>query len=172
MRKYINLNKTSQNDLSNQFPDLMKLVCVEETTHYSYLAVSVFDHWLSREDSCKLLENVPKNEQEKRNAALYSFSKKIASETSVVNFKVSGKWTRAHPRFRDFTSNRAKLEYLRPAIEKSHHDFFKVVLPELGVVFFESWDDTNAMYLKDASVKEKIVQWAAECGVYCLDKWA
>jgi len=168
MRKFINLSKSGQHDLSTQFPDLLKLVCVEETPYYSYLAVSVHDGWLGREAFA--LDNPSMAEQKKRNEAMYVFSKKLASETSMVNFKISGKRNRWHPRFRDFTSNRAKIEYLRPAIEKSHGDFFKVILPELGVVFFESWDDTNVMYLKDSTVKVQIEQWAVECGVYCIDK--
>ena len=166
MRKFINLNKADQHKLSIQFPDLSKLVCVEETPHYNYLAVSVFGGWLGAE--AYALDNPSKEEKKIRNESLFTFSNKLASETSMINFKISGKRSRRQPRFRGFTSNKAQIEYLKP---KNKVDF-KVVLPELGIVFLESYDYTNVMYIKDLAVKPQIKQWATECGVYCIDKLA
>ena len=166
MRKFINLNKSDQHDLSIQFPDLLKLVSVEETPYYEYLAVSVFDGWLGAETFA--LDRPSEEEKEKRNDALFEFNKKLVSETSVINFKIVGKHTKWHPHFRGFTSKKAKIEYLRPN-EKIN---FKVVLPEFGIVFIEGFEFTNIMYLKDISVKKQIEQWAHECDVYCLDKLA
>ena len=164
MRKFINLNKTDQHKLSMQFPDLLELVCVEETPHYKYLAISVFDDWLSSE--AFVLDRPSPEEQKKRNNALFKFNKKLVSETSIINFKIVGKPSKWHPRFRSFTSNEAKIEYLKP----NGFINFKIVLPELGIVFLEDYEYTNVMYLKDESVKTKIEQWAGDCGVYCLYK--
>lgn len=171
MRRFRNLSKSRQKELSIQFPDLYKLVCFEETPHYSYLAVSVFDHWLTREEGSALLENVSEIEQEKRNSALYSFSRMIASETEVLNFKFSGKWRSCSPLFRSFSSEQAKLEYLKPAISVPEKRFFQVLLPEFGAVFLENWDDTNILFLRDKSVEERVRTLATACGVYCLKKW-
>ena len=164
MRKFINLNKSDQHKLSAQFPNLLELVSVEETLHYNYLAVSVFDGWLGAEVFA--LDSPSEKEQKNRNDALFSFSNKLASETDIINFKISGKRNQWKPRFRGFTSNRAKIEYLKPSNKVN----FKVVLPELGIVFLEGYDYTNVMYLKDLAFKAQIKQWATECGVYCIDK--
>ena len=87
MCKFINLRKNRQIGLSVKFPDLLKLASVDETSEYTYFAVSVFDRWLGHEDSLKFLVDVPKEEQARRDAFLYSFSKKLAQSTKVVNFK-------------------------------------------------------------------------------------
>ena len=170
MRNFINLSIDKQAELTEQFPDLLKLVCVEETHKYSYLAVSVFDRWLGQEDSVKLLNDVPKSEQVRRNNLLYLFTMKLAQNTEVVNFKLKGKWKNSYPCFRGFTSAEAKAKYFEPAISYISKDFFRVVLPELNAVYFESWDDTNVLYLRDPSKVQLINKWATECGVFCLEK--
>ncbi len=171
MRKFKNLSKQRQTQLSAQFPDLYKLASIEDTPHYHYLAVSVFDHWLSREESFSLLVNVPAEEQNQRNTALYSFSQKLAAETEIINFKFCGKWNSCRPAFRELTSTKAKNDYLEPALSASRNDFFKIVLPELDAVFMESWDDTNIFYLRNTAHIETLKRWAQECGVFCLNKW-
>jgi len=170
MRSFINLSIDKQAELTEQFPDLLRLACVEETPIYSYMAVSVFDRWLGQEDSVKFLNDVTKDEQIRRNDLLYSFSMKLSQNTDVVNFKLKGKWNNSYPCFRGFTSVEAKAKYFEPAISHTNKDFFRVVLPELNAVLFESWDDTNVLYLRDRSKVELINKWATECGVFCLEK--
>lgn len=170
MRNFINLSNKRQIELSEQFPDLLKLSCVEETPEYAYLAVSVFDHWLGREDSVRFLDDVPRAEQARRNSLLYSFSKKLAQNTEIINFKFRGKWNRSYPLFRGFTSTEAMEKYLEPATSHTSKDFFRVILPELGAVLFEGWDDTNVFYLRDSSKMNHIKEWASECGIFCLEK--
>lgn len=109
MRNFINLCNTRQSELTKQFPSLLTLVCVEETTEYGYVAVSVFDHWLSQEEAVELLDNVSKDEQTRRNRLLYCFSKKLASTTEVINVKFRGKGIKSYPLFRGFTSETLSL---------------------------------------------------------------
>jgi hypothetical protein len=170
MRKFINIKKNRQVELSYKFPYLLELAYVDETPEYTYLAVSVFDRWLGREDAIKLLGDISKEEQARRDALLYSFSKKVAQSTEVLNFKFRGKWKKAYPLFRGFTSEESKQEYLKPVMSHTRKSFFQVVLPEIDAVFFESWDNTNVFYLRDPSKIEIIKKWAAETGVYCLEK--
>lgn len=169
MRNYRNLAESEQVKLREQFPDLLKLAQSEDTPNYHYLAVTVFDHWLSRDEANQLFENVPAQEQSRRNNALYTFSKKLASEADILSYKFCGRWANSKPKFRTFMSESFKLEYLAPAIAEANKKFFNVVIPELAMVFMESWDDTNIIYLRDKSIKGKLVDWADECGVYILD---
>ena len=171
MRKFKNLSKHGQAQLEDQFIDLDKVCAVEDSPAYTYLAISVFDHWLTRDEFNDLLVDVSDKEQKLRNEALYSFSRKVIAETSVTNFKWAGLRNKQKPRFRNFTSEKAKLDYFLPSIGFSDKPFLSVVLPDVSVICIESWDDTNIMYLKDISVRPQIEKWAAESGVYCLDKW-
>jgi len=170
MRRFKNLEKHRQKELTLQFPDLYKLTCVEETPHYKYLAISVFDHWLGCEEAIELIDNAPMKEQLKRNEALYLFSQKLVAETEIINFKFCGTRSKVSPLFRAFTSEKAKVDYLYPTLSDPNKPFFQIVLPELSIVLYESWDATNVLYLRDKSVEDSIKKWASECGVYCLEQ--
>ena len=171
MRRFSVLNKNAQMELRNKFPDLDKLVAVEDTSEYTYLAVSVFDRWLGHEDSIKLLSDVSAEEQRTRDSKFIKFAEKLVSNTEVLNFTFKGRWNKALPSFRKFTSHKAKVDYLMCTphnVDSSH--FYKVVLPELDAVYFESWDDTNVFYLRNPEKVAQIEVWANECGLHCLTR--
>jgi len=172
MRKLQNLSKNEQSELSTLFPDMEKLISVEETESYTYIAISVFDHWLGKEDSTEHLSNVSPKQQQKRDDKFNAFSNKIIENTEVVNFTMRGRPSSAHPLFRRFLSELAKREYMtRSSNYISSKYFFKVALPELKAIYFESWDDTNVFYLRDEKNVALLETWANECGLYKLDKW-
>ncbi|MDO6540404.1 hypothetical protein Q4524_17600 [Alteromonas stellipolaris] len=171
MRKFLALDKQSQLNLRKKFPDLDKLVAVEQTDAYTYMAISVFDRWLGEEDSIKYLSDVSVEEQNSRDSKFVKFAKKLIDNTEVLNFTFKGRWISATPQFRKFTSNTAKEKYLMCAqhnVDSSH--FYKVVLPELEAVYFESWDDTNVFYLRNPEHAVQIAKWANECGLYRLNR--
>lgn len=172
MRKLQNLPKNEQTELSIIFPDLEKLISVEETQSYKYIAISVFDHWLGKEDSIEYLSNVSLKQQQKRDEKFNAFSSKIMENTEVINFTMRGRASKAQPLFRSFLSDEAKREYMtRSSNYISSKYFFKVALPELKAIYFESWDDTNVFYLRDEKNVALLETWANECGLYKLDKW-
>ena len=168
MRKFINLSKNRQAELRARFPDLLKISSVEDSLHYKQIAISVFDHWLSREEF--LNDDPDKEERLRRDKKLHDFSKVMSSKTEVLNFKFKGKWERCYPSFRRFSSQDAMEHYLRSAGENdSSNRFCQLVLPEFNAVFFESWDYTNIFYIQDDKVVPQIKKWAIESGVYCLE---
>ncbi|TGE76662.1 hypothetical protein C7Y70_19060 [Pseudoalteromonas sp. KS88] len=170
MRKFRVLDKQTQLILCAQFPHLDKLAAIEETDTYSYLAVSVFDHWLGEEGAVKYLSNVTADEQKLRDSKFIKFSQKLIENTEILNFTFRGKHSKAFPIFRKFTSNDAKEKYLACApnnVDSSH--FFKIVLPQLNAIYFESWDDTNVFYLRNTEHRNQLELWAKECGLHCLE---
>lgn len=170
MRKFLALDKKDQINLREKFPDLDKLYAVEETDAYTYMAVSVFDRWLGAEDSIKYLSDVSEEEQQSRDSKFVKFAKKLIENTEVLNFAFKGRWSSEKPQFRKFTSDIAKESYLMCTphnVDSSH--FYKVVLPELEAVYFESWDKKNVFYLRNPMHAEQIEKWANECGLYRLN---
>ena len=168
MRKFINLSKNRQVELNSNFPDLLKLYSVEDSSHYKQVAVSVFDQWLTREEFQN--DSPDKIEQLRRDKSLHDFTKIMSKETEILNFKFKGKWECSYPSFRKFTSQDAMDSYLHPAGGNDSSDkFCRLVLPEFKAVFFESWDYTNIFYIQDDKVIPQIKKWARESGVYCLE---
>ena len=171
MRRFSVLNKKAQMELREKFPDLDKLVAVEDTSEYTYLAVSVFDRWLGHDDALKLLTDVSEEEQRTRDSKFIKFAEKLVSNTEILNFTFKGRWHKALPLFRSFASHTAKVNYLMCTPHNvDSSQFYKVVLPELEAVYFESWDDTNVLYLRNPEKAAKIESWANESGLYCLTR--
>jgi len=168
VRKFLNLSKNRQVELDKKFPDLFKIYCVEDSPHYKKVAITVFDHWLTREE----FENdyPDKTEQLRRDKSLQYFAKVMSKNTEILNFKFKGKWERCYPSFRKFISEKAMESYLYPAGDNDSSDkFCRLVLPEFSAVYFESWDYTNIFYIQDDKVIPYIKKWANESGVYCLE---
>ena len=172
MRRFQNFDKRKQHYFNEMFPDIEKVVAVEETDAYTYMAISVFDHWLGEEDSIKFLSDISKKEQENRDHKFYLFSKKLLENTEVINFTFKGRRVKSRPVFREFSSKEIKEQYLLKVPHNvCSNEFFQVALPQLEALYLESWDDTNVLYLRNTQHADVIESWANECGLYRLDKW-
>lgn len=172
MRRLQNFDKQHQALFTSMFPELDKVVAVEYTNKYRFMAVSVFDHWLSEDESDQLLSAVSEKEQILRNQKFDLLSNKIIQSTEVINFTFKGRLAKSRPVFRRFTSEESKKDYMQSASNfVSSNFFFKIALPELEALYFESWDDTNIFYLRNKQHADLIETWANECGLYRLDKW-
>lgn len=74
LRRLLNVSRPRQIELQTQFSWLVQLDQEDQPEHIKTLWVSVFDHWLSREDAIQLLENIPAQEALRRNRAVPSCS--------------------------------------------------------------------------------------------------
>lgn len=143
MRRFLNVSKQRQKELEAQFPNLIDLVQVNETTEYTYLAVSIFDHWLTREESMDLLADLDRNEIERRTSIFDEFNQLLLEKTEVLTFRFRG-MNGDKPKFKSFVSKQAQSSYIR----QTDMGMYKTVLPELNAVYFEGYDDTNIFIYK------------------------
>lgn len=170
MRRLINLPKNLQAELRCQYPWLKAVAWNDQhPKNLQGMAITVFDHWLSREEANELLENVSPDEQDNRNDRHTKFCALLVAGTPVLSFRLSG---RKHDRavFRRFTSAEALSKYCRPSGSQTlGHRQFQVVLPELGCAFFESWDDTHHFYFTNSAALGPIHEWAGQSGLFVLE---
>lgn len=168
-RRLINVPRKRQNELIGQFPWLRGVHENEKREDVHILSVSVFDHWLSQEDACKLLENIPNVEQVRRDGLLEEFCAKMIGHTEVLSFAMRGR-KKDRPVFRAFKSKAVLKNYCKPNGGKSFgHRHFCVVLPELGCAFYESWDDTYHFFFTLPGIELAARNWATQSGVYLLE---
>lgn len=169
-RRIVNLPKFRQRDLANQFPWLIEVDHNDRPEDVQVLSVSVFDHWLSREEACEKLENVQADEQARRNALLADFCSRVIATTEVVSFAQRGRQSRRII-FRRFLSKDVISEYCRPHGGRIFgHRHFRVVLPELRCAFYEGWDDTYHFFFTRSDIAEAALGWARQSGVYLLNR--
>jgi hypothetical protein len=171
MRRLLNLPDIRQAELRSQYPWLRAVAWDEDERprHLKLFSVTVFDHWLTRDEANELLENVPPEEQQIRTARQAKFCALLVAGTPVLSFAFR---RRAHDRtiFREFTSSEALTKYCTPNGGKTlRHRHFQVVLPKLSCAFFEGWDDTHHFYVNKATSIDLIYQWAEQCGLYILE---
>jgi hypothetical protein len=169
-RRIVNVPKARQRDLAAQFPWLMKVDLNERPENVRILSVSVFDHWLSQEEACEKLENVPAAEQRRRDILLADFCSRMSASTEVISFVQRGRQCRRII-FRRFLSEEVISQYCRPSGGRIFgHRHFQVVLPEFGCAFYESWDDTYHFFFTRPGIAEAARVWASQSGVYLLDR--
>lgn len=169
-RRIANVSRTLKRDLADRFPWLMEVDNGEHGAEVQIISVSVFDHWLSREEACEMLENIPPQEQARRDALLADFCSRMIAATEVMSFVQRGRASRRMI-FRKFLSNDVVFAYCRPHGGRIFgHRHFHVLLPELGCAFYESWDDTYHFFFTRAGIEEAAGVWARESGVFLLDQ--
>lgn len=164
MSKFLNVPKRRQKELQAQFPDLLKLWACEETDKYHYLAISIFDHWLTNDECDDLLVNIGDSEQSRRNCLFDRFNELLITKTEILHITQRGSY-RPYPKFREFISRQAAQQCLNHTSTQR----YGVVLPEFGVVYFESYDDTNALYFRDMKHQSKFKDWAQQVGLNYID---
>lgn len=87
MRKFLNVSKQRQKALEQQFPRLIDLAQVNETKEYTYLAVSIFDHWLNRDEAMELLGDLDASEIVRRASIFESFNHLLSEQTEILTFR-------------------------------------------------------------------------------------
>jgi hypothetical protein len=169
-KRVLNVPKARQEALARQFPWLMGVDLNAKRDEVQLLSVSVFDHWLSEEEGSAQLENVPAQEQARRDALLAGFCARVTEATEVLSFVQRGRQDR-RILFRSFASAAARSAYCRPNGGKTlGHAHFHVVLPELDCAFYESWDDTYHFFFTTPTVVEAARGWAEQSGVFLISE--
>lgn len=167
-RRLNSLPISRQEELSRQFPWLRKLIEDERPDYVQVISVSVFDHWLSRDEACALLENVPPLEQLRRDILHASFCKLLVATTPVLSFVFRGRRDERLV-FREFVLKSELESYCTPHGGRTlGHRQFQVALPDLNCVYLESWDDTNHFFFTEPSSINQIQRLAEKCGLYVL----
>ncbi len=175
MRKLLNLPRARQFELNKQFSWLRSLHIGEPENDVQTISVSVFDHWLTRNEAGQMLENVTPAEHTRRNALHKDFCSKLVTETEVLNFVLSGR-NYDKVLFRKFTSQKALSEYCTPnggsSLDRGRfhvcHRHFNVAIPQLECVFYEGWDYTNHSHFTNEHCLKAISEWATKSGLFVL----
>lgn len=173
-RRLLNLPEKRQAELRLQFPWLREVHRNEKPSEVQILSVSIFDHWLTREEVevNDLLLDVLPAEQSRRDALHANFCNLLVTNTSVLSFVFRGQ-KRDKLVFRRFASSEALSKYCTPHGAKTlKHREFCVALPELDCVFYEGWDDTNHFFFTKPTAVGVITEWALQSGLHLLWPWS
>lgn len=130
---------------------------------FKYHFVSVFDGWVCREDFDKLLVNVGKEEQQKRNTVMHAFSMSLANEYKLLNFNCD--YSNNELFFKRFESINDINQHM--GIQPTDGNFeFNILIPELDAWYISGDEDTHSFVLKDPSKIEVLSNLARKHGLF------
>lgn len=167
-RRFMAVDKSVQSRLEEAFPDLSEVIENNPVNRYKTASITVFDHWLSEEEAATELGDVLPEIEKEYDARLHKFISGLTSKFETYFIKRVGK-NKKRITFRAFTSEPAKDKTLTPLPwTASNRSRFILVIPSLELAYFEGWDFTHHVHLKNMSVIAVLKEEAAKAGVYVL----
>ena len=158
-RRFLNLPNCEQKSLNIQFRKLFRAIDSlngKKITNVNHVTISVFDHWLSFNESIELLSNIDSIAQAKYNEKLYNFVCLLTKgfECYLVRYKGLRKNIIT---FRKFTSNVARelTLQLKDYRDSDKHRFI-LVIPELNTIYCEGSDFTHEIFFGKGNQIKKI----------------
>ena len=168
------VSEKRQIDLSQQFPELLKVHHIENCQRIKKVAISVFDHWLNESEARDLLKidksRPTTGEELARRDLLNALNTLIAKSTECLGYEIIERNGHEYPRFFSFDTTQSLSKYFSQSPHGvSAQFFFKLVLPKLSALYFEGYDFTNHLYYLDENMIEQLKRWTAEANLYVLD---
>ena len=154
-----NVSKARQSELNLLFPNIIEQVYgyKEDMPGYSWVAISIFDHWLFS-DEHHLINEVPVHVNLERLQLLHSFTRKLVEETEVLTFRCRGK-RKDKVKFKSFTSDKAANIYCESSTESTPiNSLYVIILPKYKCIINESRDYTNHLYYRDKELVSPLLQ--------------
>jgi hypothetical protein len=171
MRQLKNLSKDEQSQLETNFPEIVEQVFgfEDDVPGYSWLAISLFDHWLSKEEH-HLIDDVQNDIHLDRLCKLHSFSRKIIENTEALTFRCKGK-KKDKPVFKKFVNQEAANKYCESSTETTaRFNLYVLVLPEYECIIKESRNYTNNVYYRNEELIKPFLDIVRERGLKVIDK--
>lgn len=159
----------TQERLLTTFPNILEVTSGDEDHTYEMLSISVFDHWLDREEATSLLENVSSSVDSRRKGLHHCLSRKLVTSLDAVTFNIESDGTKTRPVFKGFVSPQSACDYVEPSDHNiSARFYFKLAIPDLSCLYFEGSDYTSHLYYQRESEISTILKIAEQCGLFVL----
>ena len=163
MRAFRNISKKQQDHLKAIYPALDNKTS-ESIDGWQCVAITVFDHWLTREEfeNCFTHRSLDlQTDIDQRWQLLYRF---LAEDVSCYQYKYRsvGCLIFKEPRSRSLFVSRLSRSSIAGAL--------RVVIPAYKAVFTQDYDDTCWLYFKCRASTEPLLQKIRELGMYTLER--
>ena len=167
MRRFQNISKTLNKELTEKFPNIDSATysADHKVEGFTYLAVSVFEQWLGKDDY-HLIENVSDEEDRNRASKLNLLSEKLIEITRVYTYRFKGR-NSDRVAFKEFKNR----ELLKHYCSGSNEEYFKVAIPEYECIYLGSDDYTNIIYYRNINKLKAFLDLISDCGLYTIEHW-
>ena len=160
------VSKEKEKEINILFPNIKNLITDYDDIGFNYLGITVFDHWLNRDEANKELgEDEPQYLKKDRNNKLYKFNIDINRNFELYYVRIRGR-QKDNIVYRHINYDKC----LSPGIHGygwGHMSIF--VLPKLKAVYFEGYDYTYHLYYQDKKLLDKFLSKAKENNLFALE---
>lgn len=164
MRVFRTVSKKKHNELVGLFP-VLDTDEYEKLEEWSFLAITVFDHWLSRDDAIRYIDNRTSDEQKNFDSKWEKFNELLASNLSpyLVKYRSLGRVV-----FKEPKSTELLIKRLGLFIEKQ--PFITLAFPEQKAVYEQYYDNTHLLYFESQDKIKPLLKIIDKSGLYALPR--
>ena len=166
MRKFRNIPKKENNQLSEKFSFLLKYNedCTEED--YSWAAITIFDHWLYETDSFSIIDDATTEQKLEWDKRIKTFLSKLCDIEEPIRYKYVGRSTKMRLQFSRYVESSKVGEYVSNLFDDVYYP--NIVFYDLGVgLFFQDHWTIHFKYKKQEDC-HKMFTLAAEMNLFVL----
>lgn len=166
MRQFINLPKRENHALSNTFNHLLKWDEECNVSDCSWVAVTVFDHWLYESDSVHLAEQASNNEKANWDAKINKLLCSLVKNDNPLKFKYKGRHPKKKLQFSRLTDNGKTEHWVKQQFKIQYTP--NIIFPRLGISI--SFEDSWIVYVvyKSQTQCKELFRLVSESGLYLL----
>jgi hypothetical protein len=166
-----NISATELKAIKKSLPDFRKVLEEEESYIengiYKKIFISVFDHWLTKEEAEKLIfidDN--KNELNNRRAKFEKVIEELykSTETYLWKYKRNDRIFIKKPL--NYNDLRRKCDLSNLSSQRGKQ--YSLILPEYSAIYNEEWDWTNIVWYTDEDKLKPLVEIARKNGLNIL----
>ena len=166
-----NISDKELKSIKRSLPDLKKII--EEDVSfldngiYKKIYVSVFDHWLTRDEADKLIfVDDDKNELQKRREKFEKLIENLYNSTDIYFWKYKRKSRVFIQKPLTYNDLLKKCDFNNLCSQSGKR--YSVILPEYSAIYNEEWDWTNIFWYRDEMKIKPILETVEKAGLHIL----
>ncbi|CAH0535572.1 hypothetical protein VST7929_03121 [Vibrio stylophorae] len=168
MRQFVNLPHNKQIQLQEMFPNILDLFYADQIESFELLSISVFDRWLTREETIQNIDHVTIENEKKYTQMLHTFSMSLYKSTECYLIKLIGRHKK-RATFRKFVSDASASQLLMSTHHMISDRFrFYVALPEYQAIYVEGADFTHHLFFLDRNKLSGLIRLVKDSGLHIL----
>jgi hypothetical protein len=161
-------SKEERKSIKSKLPSLGRLLLDGESDHYHEISISIFDHYLPREETHFIFKKDDPQELKTRQSLFKLFAGKLSQQTSIYYWRIKNK-ERVHiKKFQNLQDFERKCKF--DTITEDHGEVYGFIIPEYSAVYEQYWDWTNRLWFTDKSKIKAILELVKKTKLYSLEK--
>lgn len=166
MRKYRNLVKGENEPLAKAFSYLLKVIddCTPEEC--SWVALSVFDHWLYESDSYHLISDATDAQKQKWNESVFSFLKGLVKIEAPLRYKCVGRYPNKRLQFSRYVGAIPMEKHMVEQFKAGYDPYMAFPKHRFHIWFGDDW--TIYIVYQDVYLLLPVHELAEKAGLYFL----